>query len=79
MGVLLTEIVVDCHDPVALAAFWAAVLDYYVVRTDQDQVEIAAWEQEPPDLGEQLHQAPMVPSLVFASVPEGSCGEVATD
>jgi hypothetical protein len=34
MGSRLTEIVVDCHDPVAQAAFWAAALDYHVVRTE---------------------------------------------
>ena len=31
----LTEIVVDCHDPVAQAAFWAAALGYHLVRTEQ--------------------------------------------
>ena len=41
MGSRLTEIVVDCHDPVAQAAFWAAALDYHVVRTEEGQVEIA--------------------------------------
>ncbi len=34
MGSRLTEIVVDCHDPVAQAAFWAAALDYNVVHTE---------------------------------------------
>src|SRR4029450_9515735 len=40
MGSRLTEIVVDCHDPVAQAAFWAAALGYQVVRTEQGQVEV---------------------------------------
>jgi Glyoxalase-like domain len=70
MGSRLTEIVVDCHDPVALAAFWAAALDYRVVRTEDGQVEIAPWEREPPDLADQVHRAPAVPTLVFVSVPE---------
>jgi hypothetical protein len=39
MGSRLTEIVVDCHDPVAQAAFWAAALDYHVVRTEDTQSE----------------------------------------
>jgi hypothetical protein len=71
MGSRLTEIVVDCHDPVALAAFWAAALGYHVVHTRDAQVEIAPWEQEPPDLAEQVRQAPTVPTLVFVTVPEG--------
>jgi hypothetical protein len=71
MGSRLTEIVVDCHDPGAQAAFWAAVLDYHVVRTEDAQVEIAPWEREPPDLAEQVRRAPSVPTLVFVTVPEG--------
>jgi hypothetical protein len=70
MGSRLTEIVVDCHDPVAQAAFWAAALGYQVVRTEQGQVEVAPWEREPPDLAEQVRQAPAVPTLVFVAVPE---------
>jgi hypothetical protein len=70
MGSRLTEIVVDCRDPRALAAFWAAALDYHVVRTEEGQVEIAPWEEEPPDLAEQLRRAPGVPALVFVTVPE---------
>jgi hypothetical protein len=71
MGSRLTEIVVDCHDPVAQAGFWGAVLGYYVVRSEHGQVEIAPWEQEPPDLAEQVRRAPGVPTLVFVTVPEG--------
>jgi hypothetical protein len=71
MGSRLTEIVVDCHDPVAQAAFWAAALEYHVVHTENAQVEIAPWEQEPADLAEQVRQAPSVPTLVFVTVPEG--------
>jgi catechol 2,3-dioxygenase-like lactoylglutathione lyase family enzyme len=70
MGSRLTEIVVDRHDPAALAAFWAAALDYRVVRTEDGQVEIAPWEREPPDLAEQVRHAPTVPTLVFVTVPE---------
>jgi catechol 2,3-dioxygenase-like lactoylglutathione lyase family enzyme len=71
IGSRLTEIVVDCQDPAAQAAFWAAVLGYHVVRAAQGQVEIAAWPQEPADLAEQVRQAPVVPALVFVTVPEG--------
>ena len=62
----LTEIVVDCHDPVAQAAFWAAALGYRVVSNEEGQVEIAARQPE-----RQVRQAPTVPALVFVSVPEG--------
>jgi catechol 2,3-dioxygenase-like lactoylglutathione lyase family enzyme len=71
MGSRLTEIVVDCHDPVALAAFWSAALGYHVVRAESGQVEIGPWEQEPPDLAAQVRRAPTVPTLVFVTVPEG--------
>jgi hypothetical protein len=70
MTARLTEIVFDCHDPVALARFWASVLNYHVVRAEDDQVEIAAWRHEPPDLARQVRQAPMIPTLVFVAVPE---------
>jgi hypothetical protein len=71
MGSRLTEIVVDCRDPVGQAAFWAAALGYHVVRAEEGQVEIAPWEREPPDLAEQARRAPVVPTLVFVTVPEG--------
>jgi catechol 2,3-dioxygenase-like lactoylglutathione lyase family enzyme len=71
MGSRFTEVVVDCHDPAAQAAFWAAALGYHVVRTEDGQVEIAPWEREPADLAERVRQAPSVPTLVFVTVPEG--------
>jgi catechol 2,3-dioxygenase-like lactoylglutathione lyase family enzyme len=70
MGSRLTEIVVDCRDPAAQAAFWAAALGYHVVRAEQGQVEIAPWEREPPDLAERVRRAPGAPALVFVTVPE---------
>jgi hypothetical protein len=71
MGSRLTELVVDCRNPVALASFWAAALGYHLVRTDDGQAEIAAWAEEPPDLAAQVLRAATVPSLVFVAVPEG--------
>jgi hypothetical protein len=71
MVVRLTEVVVDCHDPAALARFWTAALDYHVVASDESQVEIAAWEREPADLPDQVRRAPTVPTIVFVAVPEG--------
>jgi hypothetical protein len=70
MGSRLTEIVVDCHDPVAQAGFWADALGYHVVRREDGQVEIAPWEREPATLAEQVERAPGVPTLVFVTVPE---------
>jgi hypothetical protein len=71
MGSRLTEVVIDCHDPAAQAAFWAAALGYHVVRTEEDQVEIGPWPEEPPYLAEEVRRAPTVPTLVFVTVPEG--------
>ena len=71
MGLRLTEIVVDCRDPSAQASFWSAALGYHIVRSDDGQVEIGPWEQEPADLAEQVRRAPGVPTLVFVTVPEG--------
>ena len=75
MGSRLTEIVADSRDPAAQAAFWSAVLGYQVVRAEEGQVEIAAWEREPPDLAEQARRAPIVPSVVFVAVPEGKAAK----
>jgi hypothetical protein len=71
MGSRLTEIVIDCHDTAAQAAFWAAALGYHVLYTEEGQVEIGPWESEPPDLAEQVRRAPTPPTLVFVTVPEG--------
>ena len=71
MGSRLTEIVVDCRDPVGQAGFWADVLGYHVVRSEDGQVEIAPWEREPPELAERVRRAAGVPTLVFVTVPEG--------
>jgi hypothetical protein len=71
MVLRLTEIVVDCSDPVAQASFWSAALGYHIVRSEEGQVEIAAWAQEPADLAGQILCTPGVPTLVFVTVPEG--------
>jgi predicted enzyme related to lactoylglutathione lyase len=51
-------VVVDCTDPLRVANFWAAVLDYQVVYTAPDEVVIAKDEHT-------------YPGLVFVPVPEG--------
>ncbi len=71
MVVRLTEVVVDCHDPVALARFWTAALGYHVIASDENQVEIGPWEREPADLADQVRRVPTPPTIVFVAVPEG--------
>ena len=56
MACRITELVLDCADPEALAAFWCEVLDYRVLGRDHDSVEIGR-EGE-------------FPTLLFAVVPE---------
>jgi catechol 2,3-dioxygenase-like lactoylglutathione lyase family enzyme len=71
----LTEVVVDCRDPSALAQFWAAALGYHVVRVDEEQVEIAPWADEPDDLAERVRRGAVVPTVVFVAVPEGKASK----
>ena len=61
-----TELIVDCHDPKALAEFWRQVLGYEITDADDELVAIA------PDSGDvQLHgPKPTAPAIVFVRVPE---------
>jgi hypothetical protein len=45
-------------------------LDYQVVRAEGGQVEIAASRHEIADLARRVRLAPIVPTLVFVTVPE---------
>jgi hypothetical protein len=40
MACRITEVVLDCADPVKLAAFWGEVLDYVELGRAEDEVEI---------------------------------------
>ncbi|MFE6970856.1 VOC family protein [Isoptericola sp. NPDC057653] len=62
----LTEVVVHCHDPERLAAFWCEVLGFDVLERRDDQVEIGSWE--PTVEGVRARQE--APTLVFARVPQ---------
>jgi catechol 2,3-dioxygenase-like lactoylglutathione lyase family enzyme len=64
-----TELIIDCHDPEALAQFWCAVLGYEVVDRDEDEglVEIGSWHPT----AEGFRQGAQPPTLVFVTVPEG--------
>ena len=67
MASRFTELVVDCHDPERLAAFWCAVLDFKVIDRSEGKVEIGSWE---PTV-EEVRARQMPPALVFIRVPEG--------
>jgi catechol 2,3-dioxygenase-like lactoylglutathione lyase family enzyme len=62
-----TELVVDCHDPELLAAFWCAVLDFKVIDRSEGKVEIGSWEPAV----EEVRARQMPPTLLFIRVPEG--------
>ena len=42
MAASLTEIVIDCNDPERIAAFWCAVLDWPLQRTDRGELWTSA-------------------------------------
>ena len=67
MACRFTELVVDCRDPEALAAFWAAVLDYRVLsREDDGSVEI----------GPEAGFGGAAPTLVFGAVADPTPGKL---
>ncbi len=67
MASRITELVVDARDPAALAAWWAEVLGYEVVGTEDD----GAVEIGPPGQGPKG----AVPTLLFAPVAEPTPGK----
>jgi hypothetical protein len=66
MACRFSELVVDSRDPEALAAFWAAVLDYRTLGREEGAVEIG------PGAG----FGGAAPTLVFAPVPDPTPGKV---
>jgi hypothetical protein len=67
MACRFSELVVDSRDPEALAAFWAAVLDYQVLGREEDgSVEIGPGEG---------FGGP-APTLVFGAVPDPTPGKL---
>ena len=68
MAARITELVLDCRAPAALAAWWAEVLGYEVLGTEDDgSVEIGPPGQEPKGA---------VPTIVFGPVPEPTPGKL---
>src|SRR4051794_22117946 len=66
----LTEINVDCADPIGLAGFWCAALGYSVLDATDDLVEIGPERGSDADLLGTVRGEPVAPSLFFALVPE---------
>ncbi len=67
MACRFSELVVDSRDPEALAAFWAAVLDYRVLGRDEDGAV---------EIGPEAGFGGPAPTLVFAPVPDPTPGKV---
>ncbi len=64
-----TELAIDCADPVGLAAFWCAVLDYEVQDDDEDDGIVIIGSPLVPEGKNRV--GPVPPALTFARVPEG--------
>jgi len=61
-----TTLVIDCHEPRQLADFWCQVLGHRITDGNDDDVEIAGWE----DGVEAVPGHPVPPALLFARVLE---------
>jgi hypothetical protein len=67
MACRFTELVVDCRDPEALAACWAAVLDYRVLSRDDDGAV---------EIGPEGGFGGPAPTLVFGQVDDPTPGKL---
>lgn len=66
-----TEVVVHCHEPERLAAFWCEVLDFEVIDRGDDLVEIGSWV---PTV-EAVRDRQMSPTIIFIRVDEPKSGQ----
>src|SRR3712207_8420399 len=66
MACRFSEIVVDCRDPEALAAFWSAVLGYRELSRDEDGAI---------EIGPEEGFGGAAPTLVFAPVADPTPGK----
>ncbi|PSK68796.1 glyoxalase [Streptomyces sp. CS149] len=64
-----TELAIDCADPMALARFWCAVLDYEVQDVEEGEEVVAIGSPAVPE--GKSRPGPVPPTLTFARVPEG--------
>jgi catechol 2,3-dioxygenase-like lactoylglutathione lyase family enzyme len=67
MACRFSELVVDCRDPEALAAFWAAVLDYRVLGREEDGAV---------EIGPEAGFGGPAPTLVFGRVDDPTPGKL---
>jgi hypothetical protein len=51
MALFVNALSVDAHDPLALARFWSAALDWPIVQQDDDEVMLAPLREHPPPAG----------------------------
>lgn len=59
MGVVFSQLVVDCADPESLGRWWAEVLGWEVTRDDEGEIWVAPRAED------------LTGGLLFTSVPEG--------
>ncbi len=72
MASTFSELAVDCADPVGLAGFWCAALDYEVQGEDDGTVTIGPRSDARAERTERAESlGPGPPTLTFARVPEG--------
>ena len=48
MSIAINSLTVDCHEPRAVAAFWAQALSWPILYAEDDQVMIAPFEEPHP-------------------------------
>jgi hypothetical protein len=51
MALFVNALSVDSHDPLALARFWSAALDWPIVQQDDDEVLVVPSRERPPAPG----------------------------
>ena len=67
MACRFSELVIDCRDPEALAAFWAAVLDYRILGREEDGAV---------EIGPEAGFGGPAPTLVFGRVDDPTPGKL---
>ena len=70
MASRLTEISLDCHDPVRLADFWTAALDWVVLNSDDGLVEIGPSRSDDDALLDAVRSGHVAPTMFLAAVGE---------
>jgi hypothetical protein len=80
MASRITELVLDCRDPAGLAAWWAEVLGYEVVGTEDDgSVEIGPPRPRPearPEPARGEGDGVLLPTIVFGPVADPTPGKL---